>query len=513
MKTSKTLLILAFSFSMQVLFAQVKGEMPFSASPTSNKLLRQAWYAMWDFKIDEGLALYKEVRTKDPDFALAYLDLFGVDAETRKMNMEKAKNLKATADERLLIDAWVARFSNQPVDASVETLVKKYPKDKNLKFNVANLIQVASPDKSKAIYDELIREDKNFSAVYNLLGYYYMNRSEMQAAEKNFDKYIALRPDLGNPYDSKAEFLERNGNYEEAAKFYDKAAALGMAVSKPRADRARARIKWPPPSEQDKTAIKNLSNALAAALSDSNIPAGMKLYSDHAIELTPNQRAWVGVANIRKRWTELLSGQTIKMNTVTESVNGVGPIAVYWAKTNYASISKSANQTTESMPYNVRIWRRHTDGDWRILVNHWQFPADEALPLSQEDKTAVRQLLGKWESTLKKGEAFSVQSLDQISNLYSQQVVEVLPNLISNIGMGNLRARFNGFLGIKIESSALRTLGVEGIGRRAVAWGILDHSWYASDATQLTRFEDPWAMILTKENDDIWRILAIHWGQ
>lgn len=60
--------------------------------------------------------------------------------------------------------------------------------------------------------------------------------------------------------------------------------------------------------------------------------------------------------------------------------------------------------------------------------------------------------------------------------------------------------------------NSLGPLGIEGRGRRAVAWGIANQNFYPKDSDELRKHQFPWAMILTKEKDDTWRILAIHWG-
>jgi len=58
--------------------------------------------------------------------------------------------------------------------------------------------------------------------------------------------------------------------------------------------------------------------------------------------------------------------------------------------------------------------------------------------------------------------------------------------------------------------NSFATIGAEGFSKRAVAWGIGDHSNYSNGSDKLSQYLFPWAMILTKESDDQWRILVYH---
>jgi enamine deaminase RidA (YjgF/YER057c/UK114 family) len=62
----------------------------------------------------------------------------------------------------------------------------------------------------------------------------------MDKAKTAFEKYITLASKEANPYDSMEEYYMVNKDYAKSAKYYDKAAAMGMTISKERADKARA---------------------------------------------------------------------------------------------------------------------------------------------------------------------------------------------------------------------------------------------------------------------------------
>ena len=58
--------------------------------------------------------------------------------------------------------------------------------------------------------------------------------------KKYFKKYISVARTEANAYDSMAEYYMTVEDYKKSAKFYDKAASMGMQSSKERADKARS---------------------------------------------------------------------------------------------------------------------------------------------------------------------------------------------------------------------------------------------------------------------------------
>jgi tetratricopeptide (TPR) repeat protein len=139
--------------------------------------------------------------------------------------------------------------------------------------------------RSTEIGEKVIKGNPNFAPAYNILGYHYMRQADLKNAEKNFNKYLSLRPDLSNAYDSKADYLMRAGKVEEAAASFEKAYELGMASAKGRADLAKAKFKYPGPSDKDKLEIKNIISASSAAYVNGNIDEILKDYSDQALAI------------------------------------------------------------------------------------------------------------------------------------------------------------------------------------------------------------------------------------
>lgn len=201
------------------------------------------------------------------------------------------------------------------------------------------------------------------------------------------------------------------------------------------------------------------------------------------------------------------------MNVDVEFVKGVGPIAFALGKTEQVFQPKSDEKPYESKGYAFFLFRKQNDGQWRVLADHWLDSDEELSKLSAEDVADVRKVLASWTGIQTSNKEISEKSIDEFAALYSQQAIEIFPSQRSNVGIANLRERWSWFVGARFESSTLGTIGVEGVGRKAIAWGIGRQALYPKGSEEITRSEFPWVMLLTKEKDDVWRILAIHWAE
>jgi ketosteroid isomerase-like protein len=284
------------------------------------------------------------------------------------------------------------------------------------------------------------------------------------------------------------------------------------------ADLAEAKSKYPPPSDKDKQEIKNIISASSAAYLKGEVDAILMDYSDQSIELYPNQMVNAGPGNIRNRLKrQFKDGSFTKMDRTVESIEGIGPIALALGKTNSAFKSSSDGKTYEDYCDDVFLLRKQKDGQWKILAHHWQSDEVASGPAS-DDAVRIRQLIDKWSFCIKPGEVLSQEHLENYVANYSPQAVEILPNQWSNFGIANIRLRNAGAIGVTwaqctgytFDVNSFAMIGAAGFSKRAVAWGIGDHSNYAKGSDKLSQYLFPWAMILTKESDNQWRILVYH---
>jgi ketosteroid isomerase-like protein len=284
------------------------------------------------------------------------------------------------------------------------------------------------------------------------------------------------------------------------------------------ADLAKAKSKYLPPSDKDKQEIKNIISASSAAYLKGDVDAILTYYSGQSIELYPNQMTNAGTGNIRNRLEgQFKYGRFIKMDRAVESIEGTGPIALALSKTRSAFKSGSDGKIYEDYRHDIFLLRKQADGQWKILVHHWlsdEVAGDQA----SDDSVSIRHLINKWSFFAKPGEVLSQEHLENYVANYSPQAVEILPNQWSNFGIANIRLRNAGALGVTwaqctgytFEVNSFATIGTAGFSKRAVAWGIGDHSNYSKDSDKLSQYLFPWAMILTKETDGQWKILVYH---
>lgn len=63
---------------------------------------------------------------------------------------------------------------------------------------------------------------RNSGHVHNILGYTYYAEGDKEKAKAHLDKYMELRPDSYNAYDSMAEYFLNEGDMENALAYYKK---------------------------------------------------------------------------------------------------------------------------------------------------------------------------------------------------------------------------------------------------------------------------------------------------
>ena len=66
-------------------------------------------------------------------------------------------------------------------------------------------------------------KERSTGHIHNLLGYTHYGQGNKEKAKEHFNKYVELRPNGYNAYDSMAEFYMNEGNNEKAIKYYKKA--------------------------------------------------------------------------------------------------------------------------------------------------------------------------------------------------------------------------------------------------------------------------------------------------
>src|SRR5688500_9293202 len=120
MKCICVILMAGMAMISPALLAQSKSEMPFTtSSPEAKKLLRHAWVAYADAKVDEAGTYVREALEKDPDFGLAHAFINTEDEKEREQNLKKAAASQLSEDEKVLVDALLNAQSQRPLVAAL----------------------------------------------------------------------------------------------------------------------------------------------------------------------------------------------------------------------------------------------------------------------------------------------------------------------------------------------------------------------------------------------------------
>ncbi len=518
MKSVRVILLAGMASISFAILAQNKGEMPFtSSSAEAKKLMRSAWAAYADAKFDEGGKYVSQALEKDPQFGMAYAFNHLENTQEHEENLKKAAACQLSSDEKLLIEGLLRSRSNQSVEEYFDPLVTKYPKDYYL--NLLVMLNHTNPKRRTEIGEMIIKRNSKFAPAYNLLGYAYMAQEDFQSAERNFTKYVALRPELANAHDSKGDYFMRVGKVEEAVAAYQRAAQLGMPSAKGRADVAKAKLKYQRLSDKDMQDIRTLVSNVSSAYLKRDADGVMQHYAGQALEFFPSQMINAGHANIRTRIGQVLqAGTYTTMDRKIEFIEGLGPIAIAWGTTKTAFKSNANGETYENQQEDMFVFRKQHDGQWKILTHHWVMTNQTANSETPDNNSAIRKVIDKWNYFIKPGEILSQKHVDTLAAIYSQHAVEITPDQRSFIGMANLRLRWGGFVGIKwaqftqvpFPVNSFATVGPDASARKAIVWGIGDHSnsWNASD--EVAQYLFPYVMILTNEKDGQWRVLVYH---
>ena len=109
----------------------------------------------------------------------------------------------------------------------LKQMVKKYPKEKEVHYSLANLYQDENFFK-EAIeeYNKVLELDPSYGFAMNELGYIYAELEQFEKAFECFRKYATISPDDANPFDSMAEMYFRMGMLDEAVAKYKEALAV-----------------------------------------------------------------------------------------------------------------------------------------------------------------------------------------------------------------------------------------------------------------------------------------------
>lgn len=210
----------------------------------------EAMKALQDVELIKFGTLLSQALREDPDFFMANYQLAMIAVY---QNQEKdfirfataatTSKSKLSEGEKILQDAVKTLIENRSADLTAygKKLVQMYPEDVDSYLNLS-MFQYSKKDiegQISTLNDALkISERKDY--IYNSLAYAYMEKDQFKEAEMALDKYVALSPQLPNPYDSKGDLYMKTKEYDKAYEYFMKANSIDTAWSKSKILKAKA---------------------------------------------------------------------------------------------------------------------------------------------------------------------------------------------------------------------------------------------------------------------------------
>jgi serine/threonine protein kinase/Tfp pilus assembly protein PilF len=172
--------------------------------------------------------------TIDPTFAVAYLylgkvagEIYDNKARSDAYEMAKKFSAKATEKERLYIEAAYAgsiEINSEKKLRLLEELANKYPQEKQPYYEIGRFYEAQNKyPEAIAEYEKALALDPNLGYALNQAGYVYAEIGDLEKAIRYFERYAAINPGQANPFDSIAELYFRMGDFDKAKAKYQEA--------------------------------------------------------------------------------------------------------------------------------------------------------------------------------------------------------------------------------------------------------------------------------------------------
>jgi len=174
---------------------------------------------------------FRKALEHDSTFAMAYYHLAQVVPGGKDTLIERAMRYssRASRKEQRLIESRDRQWKGEHKNAIfiLEQLIKEYPDDKDLFYNLGFIYQSnGTYDKSIYYFNKAIAIDPLYRSAINQLAYVYQWDGHYEKGVEILNRYIAAVPDEPNPYDSRAEILGLVGEVLESEEAYKKAVSL-----------------------------------------------------------------------------------------------------------------------------------------------------------------------------------------------------------------------------------------------------------------------------------------------
>ncbi len=181
------------------------------------------------YEIEKALAL-------DPDFFMAHayrIQVLTADEERlpficQALAIDPSGFTPAEHILRGQLSLWIEDPGASPA-AAMQELIAAYPTTVEAYEWAYMHAAHTDPDPATAMVyaRRLIELDPNFPPAYNYLGYFYLEREELEPARAAFEKYLDLAPVEPYAHSSMGEYYFIAGDSTKSEEYFKQAAALG----------------------------------------------------------------------------------------------------------------------------------------------------------------------------------------------------------------------------------------------------------------------------------------------
>lgn len=232
----KTLLLSIFtfaavSFQLSAQDAEPAGIQWWGEDEMANEFVWKGLDHLLNIEREQAFTYFQAAVEKDPSLFAprVFLSRMSTD-DTRAYQKIQAKKLVAGKNEtsRLYVSLMDTESGQAGAEKRREIWRKMHelaPDGPFIFINYARTLE--STEEQIAACERLLginaKNNRSNDYVHNMLGYIYYQQGDKVKAKMHFDKYLELRPDGYNAYDSMAEFYQREGDLEKALAHYKKA--------------------------------------------------------------------------------------------------------------------------------------------------------------------------------------------------------------------------------------------------------------------------------------------------
>mgnify|MGYP001138975350 CR=1 FL=1 len=230
--TSQLAGVLLIALLLMPATLQAQEKVPITTSSEEAKMLyMEGRDQMEAFHFSKSAETLEKAIEKDPDFAMGHMLLAmakGRGMEYDREHLDKAVELSGNVSEGEKNLIHLAKAFQDGDEEGLEkysdALLDQYPEDERvLLWAGISYYTLEDYDHARKYLEKATQVNPNYHAAYNMLGYTLMEQRDMLQAEKAFNKYLELLPENANAHDSYADFLKREGRFDESTAHFKKA--------------------------------------------------------------------------------------------------------------------------------------------------------------------------------------------------------------------------------------------------------------------------------------------------